>query len=595
MSASDLVDGTTQANGKTIPGTSTQNAPTEAGQSAKPVAAEYHIPLWDVPSYSVPRKLRVITIGAGFSGLTFAYKLRYENPEMEKIVSNTIFESRSDIGGTWLVNTYPGVQCDVPSHIYAFPFDPNPDWGHYYSSGAEIQEYIQKTVKKWGLDRDVQLNSKVVGLYWLEHLAQWKVTVEQNGLQRDEYADVVISAQGFLNSWKWPDIPGLHDFKGHKVHSASWDHAYDYSHKRIGIIGNGSSAIQILPQLAKLEGTEIISFQRSPTWVVSRTDPGKLLGRPNSGSNPAYTEEERKRFLEEPEAHHKYRKSLIHAFNKGFSMYLKNSQENIAAQEFAARQMAEKLQHDPELCAKLIPNWEVGCRRITPGAGYLESFLQPNVQLKQSSIAEITEDSVITTDGVKYPVDVVVCATGFDVSHCPYYPVSGRDGVSLADKWADEPESYLSLACPGMPNYFIFTGPNAVVGHGSLIEALGWTADYMIKWMEKIASEDISSIEPKQSAVDNFIAYGDRVHETLTWTGGCRSWYKKNRVNGRVTATFPGSALLYRRMISDIRGEDWDIRYRSPNKFRFMGNGFMEYECGETNDLAWYVKQVRGR
>lgn len=196
---------------------------------------------------------------------------------------------------------------------------------------------------------------------------------------------------------------------------------------------------------------------------------------------------------------------------------------------------------------------------------------------------------------VRTKLSLVVCATGFDVSHCPYYPVSGRDGVSLADKWADEPESYLSLACPGMPNYFIFTGPNAVVGHGSLIEALGWTADYMIKWMEKIASEDISSIEPKQSAVDNFIAYGDRVHETLTWTGGCRSWYKKNRVNGRVTATFPGSALLYRRMISDIRGEDWDIRYRSPNKFRFMGNGFMEYECGETNDLAWYVKQVRGR
>lgn len=337
MSPSELVNGA-QANGSTPAPVRTHSASNGAGQgetnhSAKSDTPEYQIPLWDAPSYSIPRKLRIITIGAGFSGLTFAYKLRYEHPEMEKIVINTIFESRSDIGGTWLVNTYPGVQCDVPSHIYAFPFDPNPNWNHYYSTGAEIEDYIQKTVKKWDLDRDVQLNSKVVGLHWQDQLGQWKVTVEHNGIQRVEYADIVISAQGFLNSWKWPNIPGLHNFKGHKVHSAAWDHSYDYSHKRIGIVGNGSSGIQILPQMAMLEGTEVISFQRSPTWVVSRTDPGKLLGRPNSGPNPAYTEEEQERFREEPEAHHKYRKSLIHAFNKGFNMV----SEYLALTEFNSR------------------------------------------------------------------------------------------------------------------------------------------------------------------------------------------------------------------------------------------------------------------
>ena len=151
----------------------------------------------------------------------------------------------------------------------------------------------------------------------------------------------------------------------------------------------------------------------------------------------------------------------------------------------------------------------------------------------------------------------------------------------------------MSLACPDMPNYFIFTGPNAVVGHGSLIESINWTAEYMVKWIRKMAEEDIASISPRQEVVDEFIAYGDSVLNTLTWTGACRSWYKKNRVDGRVTATFGGSALLYKRLISDIRAEDFDIRYRSPNRFGFIGNGFTEYELkeGDAIDLAWYVEK----
>lgn len=279
-----------------------------------------YAPLLDRPAYSAHRKLRVITIGAGFSGIIFAHKLRYEYPEMEELVSNTIFEARHEIGGTWLVNTYPGVQCDVPSHIYAFPFDPNPDWDRFYSTGPEIQDYLVRTVKKWKLDRDIQFNNRVVGLHWEEDLGQWMVTVECQGVQRIEIADFVISAQGFLNSWKWPAIPGLHDFRGFKVHSASWDHSYDFSGKRIATIGNGSSGIQILPQLANLENTDIVSFQRNPTWVVNKLDPGSLLGKPGGGSNPTYTEEEKRIFREDPRAHWKYRKAIINSVNKAFRM-----------------------------------------------------------------------------------------------------------------------------------------------------------------------------------------------------------------------------------------------------------------------------------
>ncbi|OQV04641.1 hypothetical protein CLAIMM_09494 [Cladophialophora immunda] len=532
------------------------------------------IPLNNQPSYQ-PRKLRVATIGAGFSGLTLAHKLRYQHPEMHDIVENVIFEARGDVGGTWLVNTYPGVQCDVAAHLYAFPFDPNTEWSKFYASGEEIFEYITRTVKKWNLDRDVQLNTKVVGAYWLDDSGKWKLLVEHNGIQREEFADILVSGQGFLNLWKWPEIEGLQSFKGKLVHSADWDHDYDYSNKRIAVIGNGSSGIQILPALAKKEGTDVTSFQRGPTWVISRMSPSLLLGRNVAESNPVYTEEQKRRFRIDPQYHNKYRKELIHRINKAFRLFVRDSPENLDATKFAIKQMSDKLNNDPELCEKLIPKWELGCRRVTPGEGYLESFLLPNVHLTQSPITKITENAVHTADGKVLEVDVVVCATGFD---------SGR-------KMADEPESYLSMACPDFPNYFIFTGPNAVVGHGSLIEGLGWVSEWMIKWMKKIASEDIKYVVPKQEVVDEFVTYGDRIHKTLTWTGACRSWYKKNRVDGRVTATFPGSALLFKRLISELRAEDFEIKYRSANRFKFTGNGFTEYELDDNNDLAWYVEK----
>jgi hypothetical protein len=250
--------------------------------------------------------------------------------------------------------------------------------------------------------------------------------------------------------------------------------------------------------------------------------------------------------------------------------------------------MRRRLNYDPELCQKLIPEWSLGCRRLTPGEGYLESFLLPNVHLTQANITKITESGIQTTEAF-VELDVIICATGFDVSNIPHFPVIGQHGMTLAEKWKDEPESYLSLACPDFPNYFIFTGPNATVGHGTLIQSMSWCAHYMIKWLRKIASEDIKYVVPKQSATDEFVRYGDEIHKTLTWTGSCTSWYKNHRKDGRVTATFPGSALLFYRMIQELRPEDFDIRYRSKNRFRFMGNGFTEYELNDDNDLAFYV------
>lgn len=447
---------------------------------------------------------------------------------------------------------------------------------------------MKRVCDKWNLRRDVKFNTRVSGLEWQVKEGKWKITLKEKGAEREEMADIVISAQGFLkfvhhpllvspsqtklspSSWKWPNIDGIHDFKGHKVHSANWDHSFDYSNKRIAIIGNGSSGIQILPQMAKLPGTQITSFQRGPTWITQSLGqalgagpqeeeeeaagieaeppaPGPSVPEPepvdmstatpddNIGSNfnPRYNASDKARF-NDPATHNEYRKMLQHGMNKGFRLFKKDSPHNKKTTELTISRMRAALNQDERLCELLIPKWTLGCRRLTPGEGYLESFLLDNVDLTQSRILGITPTGV-RTEEKEYEFDVIVCATGFDVSNIPHFPVTGRQGMTLAEKWREEPESYLSVGCPDFPNYFIFTGPNATVGHGTLITSMTWTAEYMVKWLRKIASEDIKSVVPRQSAADEFVRYGDEIQKTLTWTGGCSSWYKNHRKDGRVS------------------------------------------------------------
>lgn len=522
-----------------------------------------------------------------------AHKLQYKYAEEFKdLLDWKIYEARSTVGGTWDANTYPGVRCDVPSAIYCFPFEPYPEWSHFFSRGEQIQEYFQMAVKKWKLDQNVLFNHYVQDARWVEEASEWKLEVSKDGGAETftDHVDILISARGFLSKWNWPSIPGIETFEGKRVHSAAWDHSYDYTNKKIAVIGNGSSGIQILPEMAKPElKNEVTSFQRTPTWIFSRSAPAKILGGDDPDPNPAYTEEDKQRFRDPAELR-KYRKTIQGSVNKNFKLFVKGSDYNTEMTKFAAQQMKEKLNHDPVLCEKLIPKYELGCRRITPGSGYLEAFTQPNVHLENSEISHITANEIHTKDGTVHEFDVIVCATGFDISQVPSFPLIGRNGVSLAEKWKDEPESYLSLACPDMPNLFFFTGPNATVGHGSLIFSLDWSAEWMIRWMQKMAYEDIASVAPKQDVVDEFVRYGDQIHKTLTWTGGCRSWYKANRVNGRVTATFAGSAILYEKLVNGrLRPEDFEIKYRSANRWKFLGNGFTGYELQEGNDLSYYI------
>lgn len=351
--------------------------------------------------------------------------------------------------------------------------------------------YFKRTVAKYHLDRDVKLNHRVEHARFDEAEGNWHLKIRR--MDTDETitdtCDILVSATGFLSHWRWPSIPGLHDFQGHLAHSAGWDSQggeYDYTNKRIGIIGNGSSAIQILPRLAP-RAAHLTNFIRHPTWITAGLGSAAIDG----AANYTYTDAEKKRFREDPGALRAYRKRLQHATNVGFELYVKGSAAQDEARRVTERKMRERLGGNEELAGKLIPDWEVGCRRATPGPGYLEALTRENVSLVTEGIERVTASGVRTRGGREVELDAIVCATGFDVSHRPPWPLVGRGGRSLAEHWEEEPYSYLSLMASGFPNFFMFGGPNSPVGHGSLMSQLQWSAEWMCKWVKKMACEDI--------------------------------------------------------------------------------------------------------
>lgn len=266
------------------------------------------------------------------------------------------------------------------------------------------------------------------------------------------------------------------------------DDKFDYTGKRVALIGNGSSALQILPRLAKTIGSgSITNFIRNPTWVSATY----LSQFTKDGGNFEYTEEEKKKFTEDYEAHKNYRHLLEHNFNMFLYVLFKDSAAQKACFEAYSKMMAERLNHDPVLCEKLIPKWEVGCRRLSPGEGYLESFSQPNVSANFSPIKSITETSIVTEDGPA-EFDAIIFATGFDVSYVPPWEITGKNGFDLKKHFdVPVPKAYMSINVENMPNYFIFNGPNACAGHGSLLAVMDWTSAHIARWAMKIAKEDI--------------------------------------------------------------------------------------------------------
>ncbi|KAF8809499.1 FAD/NAD(P)-binding domain-containing protein [Phlegmacium glaucopus] len=521
------------------------------------------------------RPLKVICIGAGASGLLLAYKLQRSFEQFELV----LYEKNDAISGTWYENKYPGCACDIPAHTYTWTFEPNPLWSSVYAGSDEIRLYFENFCDKYDLRKYCRLQHEVTRASWNEGKGSWEVEVTRcdAGNTIRDICDVLINATGVLNAWRWPSIPGLEEYKGKLFHTARWDREADLEGKHIGLIGNGSSGIQTLPAIHS-QASRITTFIRKPTWVS-----------PVQGLEQRYySEEERREFETDPDALLKYRKLQESTLNSAFSLFISNSDIQKGYFLDMVGKMKGKLQNET-LEQLVIPKWGVGCRRLTPGINYLETLVSEKVTVVYGEIQQITEQGCLCDDGKEYPVDVLICATGFDTSFRPRFPIIGSGGKNLADVWADEPKSYLGLAAPGFPNYFMFIGPNSPIGNGPVLVGVEAQADYMLKMIDRWQTENIHSFSPKIEAVEDFIAFKDQFMKGTVWEHDCRSWYKNNSSSGKVTALWPGSTLHYLDTLAEPRYEDWNFTYTG-NRFNFLGNGFSQTECDRTADWAYYLR-----
>ncbi|KAF9894349.1 hypothetical protein FE257_007852 [Aspergillus nanangensis] len=528
------------------------------------------------------RPLRVVHIGAGASGICLAKFL----PERLNNVSFTCYDKNADIGGTWLENRYPGCACDIPSVNYQFTWARNPNWSKFYSEAHEIWQYFKDIVDRFGLARHFKLSHEVIGAYWKEDTGVWEVQVKDlnNGKVFVDKAEILINGSGVLNHWEWPRIEGLLDFKGVKCHTANYPEGLDLSGKRVAVIGIGSSGVQVIPKIAP-QVSKLYTWVRSPTWITAGF--AQKFAGPN-GQNFEYSTEQKERWADDHEEYLQYCKEVENELNQRFKFILQGTPEAAAAQDFSTKEMRKKLGERRDIMQKLIPStFQLGCRRPTPGNGFLEALTLPHVTTFTEQIERITETGFIDHEGKTHEVDVIICATGFNTSWVPRFPIVAR-GINIQDHYRDNPPiSYISSGVPKIPNYFTSFGPYGPHGHGSFLPIVERLLHNCLTMVQKVQVENIKSFAPKPEACEAFIEQAQLFLKRTAFSGDCPSWFKQGRRDGPLSI-FPGSRLTFFRLHAAPRYEDFDYTYVNGNRFGWLGNGFSVEEY-DASDLSYYL------
>jgi cation diffusion facilitator CzcD-associated flavoprotein CzcO len=457
--------------------------------------------------------LRFAIIGAGMAGILSAIKLTEAG-----LTDFTIYEKGDRYGGTWRENTYPGLACDVPSHLYSYSFAPNPGWSHQFSPGPEIREYFEKVAAEHDLEPKTRFGDEVTSCTFVD--GRWHVDTAAG--HHDE-VDVVIAATGVLHKPKYPDIDGIDDFEGACFHSARWDHDVSLDGKRVGIVGTGSTAVQIVGAIVDRVG-HLDLFQRTAQWVLPQT-------------NPEFTAEEHAAYEADPELLHQLHDSLSQAFGVFANAVVDSDSPEIHWIEDACLANLEDNVQDPELKERLRPTYRAACKRLIISPNFYEAIQAPNAELVTEGIERVEAKGVRTKDGVLHELDVLVLATGFhaDAFMRPMQ-VTGRDGLTLDEAWAARPEAYLSISIPGFPNFFMLNGPNGPVGNFSLIEVAELQFAYIMQLIDRLRSGACREISASTRATEAFEASRVEAAQKTVWVTGCMSWYLDDR---GVPATWP--------------------------------------------------------
>jgi cation diffusion facilitator CzcD-associated flavoprotein CzcO len=451
--------------------------------------------------------VRLAILGAGMAGVLSAIKLREAGFD-----DFTVYEKADRLGGTWRENTYPGIACDVPSHLYSYSFAPNPDWSHRFSPGSEILAYFEDVARRHGVTPRIRFGCEITRAEFAD--GRWRLEAKDG--HRDE-VDAVIAATGVLHHPNIPAIEGLESFAGALFHSARWDHSVKLDGRRVGIVGTGSTAVQMTSALVG-RVAKLSLFQRTAQWIMPQ-------------ENPAYSEDEQGAFRSDPALLQGLHNDLSKLFAEGFASGLVDA-DSPAMQAIAAACLKNLEENvlDPELKERLRPNYRAACKRLVLSPNFYEAIQQPNAELVTSAIERIEPRGVRTADGRLHALDVLVLATGFQVDRfLRPIDVIGKGGVRLAEFWEKRPLAYLSIAIPGFPNLWMLNGPNGPVGNFSLIEVAEIQFRYIEKLIDWFRSGRAREINVSAAATEQLEAERVEAARNTIWSSGCRSWYLDDR------------------------------------------------------------------
>lgn len=440
----------------------------------------------------------VCVIGAGMSGLLMGIRLKKAG------VPFRIIEKSDGVGGTWRENRYPGLTCDVPSFFYSYSFEPNLDWSHRFSPGPEIRAYFEGVAEKYRLHDNILFNETVEAACFEE--GRWKVDLASGGSLR---ANVLVDATGPLHIKQYPDIPGLESFQGRCFHSADWDDDLDPKGKRIGVIGNGSTGVQMMEPLSR-EASHLTLFQRTAQWIFP-------VG------NKRYSERERAWTRRLP---------VLASLTRGiYKALFDKSSVGVTEDGYWRRRMQKGCRDylatvaDPDLRERLTPDYEPGCKRLILSTSFYPTLAKSHVDLITDPIEEIVPEGVRTRDGRVHELDVLVLATGFQPHEWGIKNVTGVDGVTMRESWARGPRTYRSMGMPGFPNYFMLVGPNSPIGNISIIDVSETQTRYVLKCVEWLRAGRASALSPRVEAAEAFQADLREAMKNTVWVSGCKSWY----------------------------------------------------------------------
>ncbi len=482
---------------------------------------------------SKPFQPRILIIGAGMSGILTAIQLRKAGYSCLRI-----YEKASQLGGTWRDNTYPGLRCDVPAHMFTYSFAANPEYSHRFPLGSEIQSYLQRVAEEHGLDALIQYGRTVQRATFQS--GKWYVETVDDGV---EEFDVVICATGVLHHPKMPEIPGIESFRGQSFHTARWNHAVSLKNKRIAVIGTGATAAQIVPPLQS-EASSLFVFQRTPQWIFPMP-------------NKTYRETDKARLRNNPALAARLYARYSKIFQWTFARAVIGNRALIFLLKAFCKSHLKRKVKDPELRAKLTPNYECGCKRLVFGKGFYQAIQAPNAKLVTDSIAEIEADCIRTTEGTRYAVDVIIYATGFH-GHRYMRPmeVVGRERRSLNEVWSDGAMAHHSTGVPGFPNFFLLFGPYSPIGNYSAMAVAEVQVNHIIKQLNHLRETQQQLIEPRVEAMQRQIELMQKAMRKTVWVSGCASWYLDE--HGKSTM-WPSTFERYQRSLSRLDPSDYQV------------------------------------